>query len=116
VATKIILQFSKRLRFLDEALLRLTLKNTAAACREAHHPSRRIWLIYKHLANTLLSDPLGRMYDALLIRLEKNRVPLDGNSPYTFDFGPRELAGMVGSQITDVNVIMKRCLITEQSV
>jgi CRP-like cAMP-binding protein len=68
----------------------------------------RIWLIHKHLANTLLSDPLGRMYDALLIQLEKNRVPLDSNSPYTFDFGPRELAGMVGFQITDVNVIMKK--------
>jgi len=68
----------------------------------------RIWLIYKHLANTLLSDPLGRMYDALLIQLEKNRVPLDSNSPYTFDFGPRELAGMVGFHITDVNVIMKK--------
>jgi len=68
----------------------------------------RIWLIYKHLANTLISDPLGRMYDALLIQLEKNRVPLDGSRAYTFDFGPRELAGMVGLHIKDVNMIMRK--------
>ena len=69
----------------------------------------RIWLIYKHLANTLISDPLGRMYDALLIQLEKNRVPLENNHhPYTFDFGPRELAGLVGLQIKDASLIMRK--------
>jgi CRP-like cAMP-binding protein len=70
----------------------------------------RIWLIYKHLANTLISDPMGRMYDALLIQLEKNRIPIDRKDPYTFDFGPRELAGMVGFHIMDVNIIMRKML------
>jgi len=58
--------------------------------------AERIWLIYKQLANTLLPDPVGRLYDALLIQLEKNRVPIRAGSSYTFDFGPKELNSMVG--------------------
>jgi CRP-like cAMP-binding protein len=56
----------------------------------------RIWLIYKQLANTLIDDPVGRMYDSLFIQLEKNRVPLDDQKPYLFSFGQWELANMVG--------------------
>jgi len=70
----------------------------------------RIWLIYKHLANTLINDPLGRMYDALQIQLEKNRVPLDSNSRYTFDFGPRELANMVGLQQGEANLLLRKMM------
>ena len=58
--------------------------------------SERIWFIYKQLANTLLSDPVGKLYDALLIQLEKNRVVIKQNESYTFDFGPKELIHMVG--------------------
>lgn len=57
--------------------------------------SERIWAIYKQLANTQLSDPLGRLYDALLIQLEKQRVTITSDS-FTFDFGPNELINMVG--------------------
>ncbi len=56
----------------------------------------RIWFIYKQLANTLMLDPLGRMYDALMIQLEKNRVPIEPSSAYTFDFSPKDLVNMVG--------------------
>lgn len=55
----------------------------------------RIWLIYKQLANTLIDDPLGRLYDAMLIQLEKNKVNINDSS-YTFDFGAQELINMVG--------------------
>jgi len=58
-----------------------------------------IWFIYKKLANALIIDPVGRVYDALQIQLEKNRVPLDGSfsQPFhTFDFGWTELLGMAG--------------------
>ncbi len=58
--------------------------------------SERLWFIYKQLANTLISDPLGKMYDALLMQLEKNRVQLSAGDEYTFDFGPKELINMVG--------------------
>jgi CRP-like cAMP-binding protein len=57
--------------------------------------AERIWFIYKQLANTLIADPTGRMYDALLMQLEKNRIELSTAS-YTFDFGPKELVNMVG--------------------
>ncbi|MDR2470617.1 MAG: cyclic nucleotide-binding domain-containing protein, partial [Treponema sp.] len=57
--------------------------------------AERIWFIYKQLANTLIGDPVGRMYDALLIQLEKIRVAISTAS-YTFDFGPKELVNMVG--------------------
>jgi CRP-like cAMP-binding protein len=56
----------------------------------------RLWLIYKQLANTLIGNPLGRMYDALLIQLEKNRVALNKATEYTFAFGKPELFNMVG--------------------
>lgn len=58
--------------------------------------SERIWFIYKQLANTQLGNPLGRLYDALLIQLEKVRIPLNSGDTYTFDFGPKELINLVG--------------------
>lgn len=57
--------------------------------------SDRIWLMYKQLANTLISDIQGKMYDMMCLQLEKNRIPFNNNS-YIFPFGPRELATMCG--------------------
>lgn len=71
--------------------------------------AERIWFIYKQLANTLISDSLGRMYDALLIQLEKNRIPLN-NSPHTFDFGPKELINMVGLPTAEGNMVIRKLL------
>jgi len=56
----------------------------------------RVWLIYKQLANTLIANPVGRMYDSLLIQLEKDRIALDSQNPYIFSFGLQELTNMVG--------------------
>ena len=72
--------------------------------------SERIWTIYRQLANTLITDPLGRMYDALMLQIEKNRVHVSGSTPYTFDFGPKELANMVGLPQADANIILKKML------
>jgi len=58
--------------------------------------AERLWFVYKQLANSLISEPLGKMYDALLLHLEKNRVQLVTGESYTFDFGPKELVNMVG--------------------
>ncbi|GHT71852.1 Crp/Fnr family transcriptional regulator [Spirochaetia bacterium] len=63
--------------------------------------SERIWLIYKQLANTLLTEPLGRMYDALLMQLEKDRVNLKITQSHSFDFGSKELVNMVGLSPAD---------------
>ncbi|MCL2007843.1 MAG: cyclic nucleotide-binding domain-containing protein [Treponema sp.] len=70
----------------------------------------RIWFMYKQLANTLIADVVGRMYDTLLIHLEKNRIPLDSQGSYTFDFGPRELVTMVGVPLKDVNTVLKKIM------
>ncbi|MDR2500523.1 MAG: cyclic nucleotide-binding domain-containing protein [Treponema sp.] len=72
--------------------------------------SERLWFIYKQLANTLIADPLTRMYDALLIQLEKNRVPLAKSEPYTFDFGPNELTTMVGLSKGDGSLVLRKLL------
>ena len=61
----------------------------------------RIWYRYRQLTNTLIENPLGRVYDALLIQLEKERINLTENNSYQCDFSFKELVGMAG--ITDVN-------------
>ncbi len=63
--------------------------------------AERIWFIYKQLANTLLTDSVGRLYDALLIQLERHRVPIRGGEAYTFDLGTKELINMVGMPLTE---------------
>jgi CRP-like cAMP-binding protein len=72
--------------------------------------AERIWFIYKQLANTLISDPLGRMYDAMLIQLEKNRVALNSTASYLFDFGPKELVNMVGLPQGDGVLVMRKMM------
>jgi CRP-like cAMP-binding protein len=58
--------------------------------------SDRIWFSYKQLANANIADPLGRLYDQLLIQLEKDHVSLGSHTSYIFNFGPKELINMVG--------------------
>jgi len=70
----------------------------------------RIWLIYKQLANAQIENQVGRMYDALLIQLEKNRVSLDGKKPYTFAFGQSELLNMVGLNEKEGNIFFTQML------
>jgi CRP-like cAMP-binding protein len=70
----------------------------------------RIWFIYKQLANTLITNPLGRMYDAMLIQLEKNRASVSDPVPYTFNFGPVELAHMAGLSREDGDRVLSMML------
>ncbi|MFW5684062.1 MAG: Crp/Fnr family transcriptional regulator [Spirochaetota bacterium] len=72
--------------------------------------AERIWFIYKQLANTLLSDKVGRMYDALLIQLERARVPIRAGEPYNFDFGIKELINMVGLPMSEGNQVVRDLL------
>jgi CRP-like cAMP-binding protein len=70
--------------------------------------SERIWFIYKQLANTQLANPLGRLYDALLIQLERLRIPLSAGETYTFDFGPKELINLVGLPKNEGNGVVRK--------
>jgi CRP-like cAMP-binding protein len=71
--------------------------------------AERIWLIYKQLTSTLLTEPLARMYDMLVIQLEKNRIP-DTAKPYTFDFGPKELIKMAALEEAEGNEVISTML------
>jgi CRP-like cAMP-binding protein len=73
--------------------------------------AERIWFAYKQIANTLIEDPLGRMYDALLIQLEKNRADTALEQAYVFDFGPKELITMVGLSPAEGDPAIKKLLI-----
>jgi CRP-like cAMP-binding protein len=72
--------------------------------------AERIWSIYKQLANTLITNPLGRMYDALLIQLEKNRISRQYTGSFYFDLGPNELANMVGLSPAESGPVIKKLL------
>ena len=58
--------------------------------------AERIWFIYKQLTNTLINDPLGRMYDMLQIQMEKKKIDINAATSFAFDFGIKELINMVG--------------------
>jgi CRP-like cAMP-binding protein len=72
--------------------------------------AERIWFIYKQLANTLIADPLGRMYDTLLSQLEKKRIGLKWDRPYTFDFGPLELFNMMGISRAEGMMVFRKMM------
>jgi CRP-like cAMP-binding protein len=72
--------------------------------------AERIWLIYKQLANTQITDPLGRMYDMLQIQLEKKRADLNSSSSLTFDFGIKELVSMVGFSQREGALVAKKMM------
>lgn len=58
--------------------------------------SERIWTAYRQLANLLIGDITGRIYDTLLIIAEKNHMPITFKSKFTFEFGTKDLLKMLG--------------------
>jgi CRP-like cAMP-binding protein len=72
--------------------------------------AERIWLSYKQLANTQIHDHVGRMYDMLLMHLEKKRVNLHIKTPFIFDFGTKELIHMIGLSAGDGDVAIQKLL------
>lgn len=70
--------------------------------------SERIWKAYRQLANILITDPLGRMFDMLLTVVEENRIPVTRNTGYTFDFGSEELIKMVGFPADKGNLLIQK--------
>lgn len=58
--------------------------------------AERIWLIYRQLANNLIKDPVGRLYDTLLTQLLKFKVEPKKGAKHIFDFGVSDLLKMTG--------------------
>ena len=72
--------------------------------------AERIWTVGRTLANASINNPTGRLYDQLLLQLEKNRVPINRSNNYTFDFGPKELINMVGLSHADGNLHTRKLI------
>jgi len=70
--------------------------------------AERIWMIYRQLSNTIMENPLGRLYDRLWLELEKNRIQADKGTPYTFEFGPKVLVNMVGLPTDQGNALIRK--------
>lgn len=58
--------------------------------------AERIWNLNRQLSNTMIEDPVGRLYDSLVLELEKARTDISSRQSHTFGFGPNELVNMVG--------------------
>ena len=72
--------------------------------------AERIWALYKQLANALIEEPEAKMTDALLIELEKGRVPFQAKMSHTFSLGPEDLIKMVGLQNAEGRPALERIL------
>lgn len=70
--------------------------------------AERLWVNYKQLANTCITNPVARLCDAMLTNLEKNRVSMRPNTPYTFDFGLKELAAMAGISRGESSMVLQK--------
>ncbi len=58
--------------------------------------SERIWTAYRQLDNLMIRDPLGRIFDMLLIQIEKQKIRIESKKMHNFEFGASELLKMVG--------------------
>jgi CRP/FNR family transcriptional regulator len=56
----------------------------------------RMWTAYRQLENLMIRNPLGRIYDTLLIQIEKQKITIEPKKPHNFEFGSKELINMVG--------------------
>jgi len=58
--------------------------------------SERIWTAYRQLENLMIKNKLGRIYDTLLIQIEKQKISIEPKKSHNFEIGTKELINMVG--------------------
>jgi CRP-like cAMP-binding protein len=58
--------------------------------------AERLWSMSRQLANTQIRDPLFRLFDMLVLQLEKSKVQVSAGTAYQFDLTPYDLANMCG--------------------
>ena len=76
--------------------------------------AERIWLMYRQLVNTMIENPLSRVYDALAIQLEKERIDLNAKQPYLCNFGFKELAEMARIPQMEQNNLLNKLMRTKK--
>jgi hypothetical protein len=72
--------------------------------------SERIWMIYRQLANTQITEPIGKLYDMLQIQLDKKKIDISSATNFSFDFGLKELINMVGLGQGDAAIFGKKLM------
>ncbi|MCB1175254.1 MAG: cyclic nucleotide-binding domain-containing protein [Leptospiraceae bacterium] len=70
--------------------------------------SERIWTAYRQLANLMISEAIGRLYDTMLTLAEKQHARIAARSSFNFDIGGKDLLKMVGlDPDRDENLLME---------
>ncbi len=78
--------------------------------------AERIWNLYRQLKNTLIQNPVGRIYDCLELELEKSRIDLGTRQPYDFEFGINNLISMVGLPVTEGKMAINKLLESKELI
>jgi CRP/FNR family transcriptional regulator len=60
--------------------------------------SERIWTAYRQLENLTIKNSTERIYETLLIQLEKQKIKIRPKVSHNFQFGTKELLNMIGLQ------------------
>jgi CRP/FNR family transcriptional regulator len=72
--------------------------------------SERIWTAYRQLENLIIRDPIGRIYDTLLIQIEKQKIRIEPKKAHNFEFGSKELINMVGLPMEKGDILVVQLL------
>jgi len=78
--------------------------------------SDRIWVIYRQLANIVLKETTARIYDAIMIQIEKNRVPIKPRESYTLNFTVEDLIKFLGYPIEEGKKYLKAVLDNDKNI
>ena len=70
----------------------------------------RIWIAYRQLENLMIRDHIGRIYDTLLIQIEKQKIKMAPKTTHKFDIGTKELINMVGLPPEKGDIMMVQLL------
>ncbi len=69
-----------------------------------------IWKSYRQLSNMLLENPVGRLWDMLMVELESKKIKTSTRDSFLFDYGPQELVKMCGYNEQDGKRYLKEML------
>ncbi|MFC1503917.1 Crp/Fnr family transcriptional regulator [Spirochaetota bacterium] len=75
---------------------KVVIQNPALSTKLIELLSERVWTVYRQLGNLLLEKPVARLYDSLLLQLQKAHVRIERKQAYAFSFGADELVKMIG--------------------